>query len=124
MVLTKPDIRYKLHLQDIHDIAKTIDFGVFQTALQTPTGVVKCIVIPEAASLFSRKDIDILETTAKKFGAKGLAWTKYTSATEGFTGGIAKFLSLYTDSIVSKLTLKANDIIFLLQIHGIEPVLC
>ncbi len=108
----KPDARYQLHLQDIHDIANTIDFGVFKTALQLPTGTVKCLVIPQAASLMSRKNIDALEALAKKFGAKGLAWTKYTSATEGFTGGVAKFLAPHTEKIVSTLALEANDMLF------------
>ncbi len=82
----KPDQRFGLEIRDASEIVRDSGFAVFKSALEN--GVVKVLVAP--ADL-SRKQIDALEEIAKRNGAKGLAWTKYTS--EGFTGGIAKFLS-------------------------------
>jgi aspartyl-tRNA synthetase len=82
----KPDQRFGLEIRDASEIMRDSGFAVFKSALEN--GVVKVLVAP--ADL-SRKQIDALEEIAKRNGAKGLAWTKYTS--EGFTGGIAKFLS-------------------------------
>jgi len=48
-------------------------------------------IVAEKGVDFSRKEIDELETQAKKMGAKGLAWTKYVDGK--FDGGVAKFFS-------------------------------
>jgi aspartyl-tRNA synthetase len=83
----KPDQRFGLEIKNASEIMRGSDFAVFKSTLEGG-GVVKVLVAP--ADL-SRKQIDALEEIAKRNGAKGLAWTKYAS--EGFTGGIAKFLS-------------------------------
>lgn len=100
----KPDTRYDMLLTDISHVVKAIDFKVFSEA-----PVVKAIVAKGAADTYSRKDIDKLTDYAKQFGAKGLAWVKYTD--QAFSGPIAKFLPKVTDALVEALHITDNDLV-------------
>ncbi|MET3558534.1 aspartyl-tRNA synthetase [Streptococcus rupicaprae] len=99
----KPDTRFDMLLQDVSELAKTVDFKVFSEA-----EVVKAIVVKGAADRYSRKDIDKLTEFAKQFGAKGLAWVKYTEAS--LNGPIAKFLPAIESDLVARLELAENDL--------------
>ena len=68
----KPDMRYKIHLQDVTESVKDCGFSVFADVVKK-SGVVKAICVPNGAE-FSRKDIDELTEVAKTYGAKGLAY--------------------------------------------------
>jgi len=70
----KPDLRYGLELINITDLAKEVEFKVFNDVAKSG-GLVKGINI-KGGSKFSRKEIDELTEYAKKFGAKGMAWVK------------------------------------------------
>lgn len=107
----KPDLRFGLELADLSDIAKTSGFKVFAGAVEAG-GIVKGLRIPQGASL-SRKEIDGLEAFVKDFGAKGLAWSRWTD--EGATGGISKFLSeAELATIVERLGLDRGDLMVFL----------
>jgi aspartyl-tRNA synthetase len=81
----RPDLRFDLLIEDISEWAKKTGFNVFAKADF-------CRVLKVDAGVnFSRKEIDELETEAKKMGAKGLAWTKYSE--NKFDGGVAKFFN-------------------------------
>ena len=66
----KPDIRYEMKLIDLTDVFKntTVEFIKDKT--------VKAIVAKNAASSYTRKEIDGLADVAKLFKAKGLCWCK------------------------------------------------
>ncbi|MGT2772254.1 aspartate--tRNA ligase [Streptococcus marimammalium] len=100
----KPDTRYDMLLQDVSELVRKTDFKVFSEA---PS--VKAIVVKDAASNYSRKDIDKLTEIAKQYGAKGLAWIKYVDSL--LTGPIAKFLSTITDELTDDLQLSNNDLV-------------
>ncbi|MEY8462183.1 aspartate--tRNA ligase [Streptococcus merionis] len=100
----KPDTRFDMLLQDITELAKTVDFKVFSEA-----PVVKAIVVKGLADSYSRKDIDKLTEFAKQFGAKGLAWVKYAEGE--FAGPVAKFLGSVTSSLVERLELGDKDLV-------------
>jgi aspartyl-tRNA synthetase len=86
----KPDLRFDLQLQDLSQFAKTCDFKVFRSAVESG-GIVKALVIP-GGNTFTRNRIDNLIDTAKEFGAKGLAWVKMNA--EGtLDSSIAKFFN-------------------------------
>ena len=86
----KPDLRFDLQLQDLSQFAKTCDFKVFRSAVETG-GMVNALVIP-GGNTFTRNRIDNLIETAKEFGAKGLAWVKIND--EGkLDSSIAKFFN-------------------------------
>ncbi len=85
----KPDLRYGLELIDVSDIAKEVEFKVFNDAVKSG-GIVKGINI-KGGSKFSRKEIDDLTEYAKKFGAKGMAWIKLENG--GVNSPILKFFT-------------------------------
>ena len=127
----KPDLRFALQIRDFSEFVPKIGFGVFEQALQQKNeslvhqslahqsfahkGAVKVLVVPKAASTISRKNIEHLEQVAKTYGAKGLAWAKYTKQAESeqcsFSGGISKFLNNDLDEIVQTLSIQEDDLL-------------
>lgn len=105
----KPDTRFALELQDISDFAKTSDFKVFSSAVESG-GMVNALVLEGQAKNYSRKDIDKLEAFVKNYGAKGLAWLKVSE--EGLQGPIAKFFDEESQAeLFKKLELKTDDLV-------------
>ncbi|QIM46293.1 aspartate--tRNA ligase [Streptococcus ruminicola] len=100
----KPDTRFEMLLQDLTDLVKDVDFKVFS---QAP--VVKAIVVKGNADKYSRKSIDKLTEFAKQFGAKGLAWVKFTDGS--LNGPVAKFLTNIEDKLTASLQLEDNDLV-------------
>jgi aspartyl-tRNA synthetase len=103
----RPDLRYELKLNDVTDWAHGSDFNVFKQA-----EFVRVLVVP-GGDAFTRKEIDEEFTDkAKRMGAKGLAWMKYTDGK--FDGGISKFFSEKQLQILTNTTqiLKKNCIMF------------
>ena len=100
----KPDTRFEMLLQDLTEVVKDVDFKVFS---QAPA--VKAIVVKGSADKYSRKSIDKLTEFAKQFGAKGLAWVKFTDG--AITGPVAKFLTSIEDKLTVSLQLEENDLV-------------
>ncbi len=86
----KPDTRFDMELQDISELVKDSDFGVFSSAVQNG-GSVRCIVAKNATKILSRKEIDKLTEFVKGIGAKGLAFIRW--ADEKPTCAFAKFFT-------------------------------
>lgn len=105
----KPDTRFDMELIDVADIVKDLEFAVFKNTLAA-NGQVKAIVLKGKASDYSRKDVDKLTEFVAKFGAKGLAWTKVEA--NGYTGGIAKFITEIAEPLNARLQSEAGDIVF------------
>jgi aspartyl-tRNA synthetase len=80
----KPDLRYGLEIQEATEVTRGSEFGVFANAK-----VVRFVVAPRA---FSRAELERLETVAKEWGAKGLAYLVHDESGET-RSPIAKFLS-------------------------------
>ncbi len=72
----KPDIRFDMKLRDISDLVKDCGFGVFTGAIENG-GSVRAIVAKNAASVYTRKEIDKLTEYVKGIGAKGLAYVRW-----------------------------------------------
>ncbi len=72
----KPDIRFGMKIQDISDLVKDCGFSVFSGAVANG-GSVRAIVAKNAASVYTRKEIDKLTEYAKGIGAKGLAYVRW-----------------------------------------------
>ena len=100
----KPDTRFEMLLQDLTDLVKGVDFKVFSEA-----PAVKAIVVKGAADQYSRKDIDKLTEVAKQYGAKGLAWVKYSEG--ALNGPVAKFLTDLTSHLTDALQLQEKDLV-------------
>lgn len=107
----KPDTRFEMYLNDITDIFKTSEFMVFKSAIEA-NNPIKCVVARDCAEKFSRKTVENLESKVKAYGAKGLAWAKYSEG--DFTGGISKFLTdSEKESLLKDLQINENDIMFI-----------
>ena len=98
----KPDMRFDMELINFTEIAKDIDFVVFKNTIEA-NGLVKGICAKAAASKYSRKELDRLTESIKKFKAKGLAYLKKENGV--VSGSIAKYL---TEENIEAITKKAN----------------
>ncbi len=105
----KPDTRFGMELIDVSEVVVNSQFGVFANAVKDG-GMVNGIVVHEAADKLSRKDIDRLTKYVERYGAKGLAWMKFTE--EGLAGPIAKFFTdVDEENLVNKLDATVGDLI-------------
>ncbi|MEO8287163.1 MAG: aspartate--tRNA ligase [Chloroflexota bacterium] len=117
----KPDIRFGMEINDLAASVGGSSFAVFAGALDSG-GTVAGIKVPGAAG-YTRRELDDLTETAKRYGAKGLVWMAVEGpATEQTEGGskwqvrspAAKFLSgAETDAIVSALGAQAGDLLLI-----------
>ena len=114
----KPDLRFGFELKDLKEIAANCGFSVFEGAVAAG-GSVRAINLNGYESQFTRKNITELENVAKLYGAKGLAWMKFTS--EGISSPIAKFMTQEViDRITAKMDAKEGDLLlFVADKHSI-----
>ncbi|MEM2115771.1 MAG: aspartate--tRNA ligase [Candidatus Woesearchaeota archaeon] len=82
----KPDLRFKLKIQDFTEIFRKSSYEIFKKVIENG-GVVKGLRIPHGSKM-TRKQLDELERIAKENGAKGLSYAKVD---EEISGTIAKF---------------------------------
>ncbi|MDR2536534.1 MAG: aspartate--tRNA ligase [Treponema sp.] len=126
----KPDLRFDMKIRDFAPYVGSGGFQAFKDALAAGEadrqagaakgialvgGGVKALVAPGKAD-YSRKQIEELESHAKIYRAKGLAWMKVTGTTEtpGLEGGIAKFFAETAQDIVKGLEAKPGDLILII----------
>ncbi len=86
----KPDTRFGMKIKDLSDIVENCGFGVFSDTVKNG-GTVRAINAKNAASVYTRKEIDKLTEEAKGIGAKGLAFIRWSEDTP--TCSFAKFMS-------------------------------
>ena len=86
----KPDLRFGLELINVTDIVKDSDFEVFTKVIKSG-GSVKVLNVKKKGADFSRNDIDELISFVQIYGAKGLAWMKFTE--NGPESSIVKFFN-------------------------------
>ena len=107
----KPDLRFEMIINDITDIFKNTEFGVFKTVLEEK-GIINAIVAKNAADKYSRKDLDKLTDFAKSKKASGLAYLKID---EEITGSIAKVVTEdEIKALKEQLKLENNDLILII----------
>jgi len=104
----KPDLRFKMPLQEFKQYSAVSDFNVFKNCES-----VKCLVVKNVADKYSRKVIDGLTDFAKHHGAKGLAWMKIEGGE--LIGGISKFFAAdLQKKIVADFSLNNNDLLLVI----------
>jgi aspartyl-tRNA synthetase len=81
----KPDLRFGVEIQDLTEVTRGSEFGVFAAAES-----VRYLSVPRE---LSRAEIEKLEEMAKSWGAKGLAYVVFRGDGE-VSSPIAKFLSV------------------------------
>lgn len=114
----KPDLRFDLKIQDAAFMASLSDFNAFKAGAANAgmdverhkRSGLKALAVKNVADKYSRKMIEELESVAKKYKAKGLAWMK-VNAEGKFEGGVSKFFVGKEDEICSKLNAQKNDLL-------------
>ena len=111
----KPDLRNPLHLVDIKDLVKNVEFKVFSDVAQKQNSRIVALKVPNGISL-TRKVIDDLTAIVKSCGGNGLAYLKCENVDDieiGISSPIKKFLN---DNVISKILekvdAKSGDLIF------------
>lgn len=107
----KPDIRFDMKIQDISDLVKDSDFGVFSGAV-AGGGSVRAVVAKNAASVYTRKEIDKMTEYVKGIGAKGLAYIRWVDDEPSCS--FKKFMAEgELESILSRLNAEKGDVVFI-----------
>ncbi|MCL2411394.1 MAG: aspartate--tRNA ligase [Treponema sp.] len=111
----KPDLRFDMKLNDFSHFVEASSFQAFKEALSAG-GVVKALVVKGKAD-YSRKQIEELESHAKIYKAKGMAWMKVANNGEGtaltLEGGASKFFADNTSQVISGLEAELGDLILM-----------
>lgn len=106
----KPDIRFDMKIQNISDLVKDCGFSVFTSAVENG-GSVRAIVAKNAASVYTRKEIDKLTDYVKGIGAKVLAYVRWVDEPN------ASFKKFMTEeelsAIYERLGAEKGDVIFI-----------
>lgn len=113
----KPDLRFSLKMLDA-DFLRDIDFPPFKQGGAScgrnierhKRSAIKALVVPGAASSYSRKKIEALEGIATNLKAGGLYWAKCEAGGK-VSGGISKFLCGHEADIYTKLGAKEGDLL-------------
>ncbi len=104
----KPDLRFRMEIQCLDDLAANSNFVVFKNAIDNG-GTVRAIVLQGGADKLSRKELDKLVDFVKTYKAKGLAW--YGLGSEGVKCSFAKAVEQSElDAIATKLGMQQGDI--------------
>ncbi len=108
----KPDTRFEMEITDLSDTVRGCGFGVFTSAIESG-GTVRCITAKNAASVFTRKEIDKLTEYVKGIGVKGLAYIRWSEETPNCSFG--KFLGEgELDAILAKAGAVRGDVVFII----------
>lgn len=86
----KPDVRYGMELTDVGNVFKETQLGIFSSVLNSDGSII-AIGADGGATGFSKKEVRRLEDLAKEWGAKGLAWLRFTP--EGVDSPLTKAMS-------------------------------
>ncbi len=106
----KPDLRFDLKINDITEIFKNTNIGMFKDVIENK-GIINCIVVKNNISYFTRKELDKLTEFVKQYKAKGLANLKIG---EEISGSIAKLISEEElNLLTNKLNLTKDDVILI-----------
>jgi Aspartyl-tRNA synthetase len=106
----RPDMRIPLHMVDVNEIMKDVEFKVFSGPANNKNGRVAALKVEGGASI-SRKQIDDYTKYVSIYGAKGLAYIKLNE--DGPSSPIIKFLGDdVTQKVIDLTEAKTGDIIF------------
>ena len=107
----KPDIRFDVKIQNISQLVENSGFGVFANAVKDG-GSVRAIVAKNAASVYTRKEIDKLTEYAKGIGAKGLAYVRWVEDEPACS--FKKFMAEgELEEILNNLGAEKGDVVFI-----------
>ena len=107
----KPDTRFGFELKNVSAFAEGCGFGVFENAVKNG-GSVRGINVKGYADKITRKTVDALTLFAKDYGAKGLAFARWTEDVP--TCSFAKFMNPENlEGLYKALDFEKGDVILL-----------
>ena len=108
----KPDLRFEMPIQNITDIFANTEISFIKSIIDEG-GIVNCLVVKDAASNYSRKELDKLTDYVKTYRASGLAYLKLESE---ITGSLAKNMTEdEKTAIINNLELEENDLVLIVS---------
>ena len=118
----KPDLRFDLELVDLGDVFKESQFKVFRS-VSDGGGAIKALNAKGAAALLSKEQLKKWEEWVKtEFGAKGLAYIKWSVGGE-WESPIVKFFSdAEKAALVQRMNFTEGDVLFFGADMKLEPV--
>jgi aspartyl-tRNA synthetase len=106
----KPDLRFELPMEEITEIFKETDFGVFKKTIDDG-GAIKGIVLK--GKTLSRKDLDTAVEITKEMGAGGLIWIRKDN--DVLQSPIVKYLKDNEKmAMIERLGLSSGDVVFIM----------
>jgi len=106
----RPDTRFGLEIVDLTPELTKTEFKIFAQAIAAG-GVIRAINASGATEKFSRSEIDRIIEKSQEWGAKGLAWMKFSE--QEVESSIVKFFTRQElDFIRQKTSARAGDIVF------------
>ncbi len=111
----KPDLRVPLELTDIGDLLAEVEFKVFSGPANDPKGRVAALRVPKGGEL-SRKEIDGYTEFVSRYGARGLAYVKVNTLSDGVAGLQSPILKFLPDEVAMEIMQRTGaedgDIVF------------
>lgn len=108
----KPDLRFGNEMVDVSELFKDSKFEVFSKCV-AENGVIKALVLKNAADKLSRKKFDEMTEFVKIYKAKGVAYLKYDN--NEFSGSVNNALSDdEKNALKAFLGLENNDVVLML----------
>ncbi len=111
----KPDLRVPLELVDIGDLLAEVEFKVFSGPANDPKGRVAALRVPKGGEL-SRKEIDGYTEYVSRYGARGLAYVKVNTLSDGVGGLQSPILKFLPDEVAMEIMQRTGaedgDIVF------------
>eukprot|EP00123_Amoebidium_parasiticum_P020226 comp45542_c0_seq1/m.47543 comp45542_c0_seq1/g.47543 ORF comp45542_c0_seq1/g.47543 comp45542_c0_seq1/m.47543 type:complete len:649 (-) comp45542_c0_seq1:111-2057(-) len=112
--IDKPDVRFDMLIEDMTAICKNTQVPHLRAAANADNGFVGAITMKQYGSLFSRKDIDSLQTVLQPYGYKGATWIQLANG--NFRSSVSKTLDENTKSAIrDTLSLADGDLVLLLE---------
>ena len=113
--IDRPDLRIPLELREVSDLMAGVDFKVFAGPAADPDSRVAALRLPGGASL-TRKAIDDYTDFVSRYGARGLAYIKVNSVSQGREGLQSPILKFLPDDVIhtliKRLDLADGDLVF------------
>jgi aspartyl-tRNA synthetase len=108
----KPDTRFDLELVDVAEIFRESQFKVFRTVLDGG-GVLKALNAKGAAEKLSKEQLKKWEEWVKtEFGAKGLAYIKWSAGGEWESPIVKFFTEAEKTALAAKMQFAEGDVLF------------
>lgn len=112
----KPDLRNPLELVEVADLMHEVEFKVFAQHAKEPGSRIAALLVPDGATKLSRKEIDDYTSFVANYGAKGLAYIKINSISNGKEGLQSPILKFLPDEVIQRILIrtkaKSGDLLF------------